>query len=443
MDQYSRGYNPNWYSHKYNQDNKNGNNSKINKNTYDLKQKSDYNYYNRSSNSKSGYNERSYDYNNGNIGLSRDSKDRIKYYEPEGSSNQWNSSSNSSSTSNRNSFYRPNQRLSSGLSMKKIESITSEQSLPRSNSVPKLNSSTLGYFKTPNRIDINSHTRTYTSEKYYDEKPKENYLTNSNSKTSSDNTNKFDQEFPALGATKKTETPKFSRPYSQNYSITGSNLNNNSGSSTNTWSNSTSQTSNNGYKSYNSIVNNRLSNGNSNLSNGNASRTWDKKSNSYDSPQSQRTDSTASNNYSSNNYSNENSYNNQNQSVGTSYNGSNTNSLSSTPTPITSVSVNGGFAAAAAVSSTINTNVESSNSELMKLRQLVPKVSSQSSRSKNNYSRAKANQTRPLATQNRRSTTPVGLKISLSSDVINSISSSKLHTSAPSSPKSSKQYINT
>lgn len=155
MDQYSRGYNPNWYSHKYNQDNKSGNNSKLNKNSYDLKQKSDYNYYNRPLNSKSGYNERSYDYNNnGNIGISRDSKERVKYYEPESTSNQWSTSSNSSSTSNRNSYYRPNQRLSNNISMKKMESIISDQSLPRSNSVPKLNSSTLGYFKTPSRIGI-------------------------------------------------------------------------------------------------------------------------------------------------------------------------------------------------------------------------------------------------------------------------------------------------
>jgi len=148
MDQYSRGYNQNWYSHKYSQDNKGGNTSKINKGSYDLKPKSDYNYYSRS-NSKSNYNDRNYDYNNGNIGLS---KDRVKYYEPESTSNQWSTSSNSSNTSNRNSYYRPNQRLSSGISMKKMESLASEQTLPRSNSVPKLNSSTLGYFKTPNRI---------------------------------------------------------------------------------------------------------------------------------------------------------------------------------------------------------------------------------------------------------------------------------------------------
>ncbi|OUM59082.1 hypothetical protein PIROE2DRAFT_15496 [Piromyces sp. E2] len=467
MDQYSRGYNPNWYSHKYSQDNKGGNNSKINKNSYDLKSKSDYNYYNRS-NSKSNYNERNYDYNNGNIGLSRDSKDRVKYYEPESTSNQWSTSSNSSNTSNRNSYYRSNQRLSTGISMKKMESLTSEQSLPRSNSVPKLNSQTLGYFKTPNRIDVNPHSRTYTSEKYYDEKSKENYLPSNNSKIPSENVNKFDQEFPALGATKKTEPPKYSRPYSLNYSSIGSNSNNNSLSSNNTWSNTSSQASNNGYKSYNSIVNNRLSNGNSNLNNANNNRPWDKKSSNYDSPQSQRTDSTvsspyensnstlssivsqsiknnglSSNNYSNNNYSNDNSYNNQNSSIGNTYNGSNSNSLSSTPTPISAVSVNGGFAAAAAVSSTTNTNVESSNFELMKLRQLVPKVNSQSSRSKSNYSRVKGNQTRPLATQNRRSTTPVGLKISLSSDVINGISSSKLHTSAPSSPKSSNNSSST
>ena len=44
-------------------------------------------------------------------------------------------------------------------------------------------------------IDINSHSRTYTSDKYYDEKSKENYLPNNSSKISSDNTNKFDQEF--------------------------------------------------------------------------------------------------------------------------------------------------------------------------------------------------------------------------------------------------------
>jgi len=38
--------------------------------------------------------------------------------------------------------------------MKKMESLVSDQSLPRSNSVPKLNSSTLGFFKTPNRIGM-------------------------------------------------------------------------------------------------------------------------------------------------------------------------------------------------------------------------------------------------------------------------------------------------
>jgi len=145
MDQYSRGYNPNWYPHKYNQDNKNGNNSKINKNSYDIKSKSDYNYYNRPINSKSGY-------NNGNVNISRDSKDRAKYYEPESTTNQWNSSSTSINSSNRNSYYRPNQRYSNTIPNKKIESLTAEQSLPRSNSVPKLNSSTLGYFKTSNRM---------------------------------------------------------------------------------------------------------------------------------------------------------------------------------------------------------------------------------------------------------------------------------------------------
>jgi len=199
------------------------------------------------------------------------------------------------------------------------------------------------------------------------------------------------------------------------------------------------------------------------MNNSNVGRPWDKKSNSisYDSSQS-RTDSTVSSPYdnststlssivsqsiknnglsnSSNNYNNSysnNSTNNQSSTGTGSYNTSNSNSLSSTPTPISSVSVNGGFAAAAAVNSTSSSNVESSNSELMKLRQLVPKVSSQTSRSKTNYSRVKVTQTRPLSTQNRRATTPVGLKVSLSSDVINGLSSSKLHTSAPSSPKSS------
>lgn len=470
MDQYSRGYNPNWYSHKFSQDNKGGNNSKINKNSYDLKPKSDYNYYNRPINSKSGYNERSYDYNStGNLGISRDSK---KYYEPESISGPWGSSSTSSNTSNRNSYYRPNQRLSNTLSMKKMESLNSDQSLPRSNSVPKLNSSTLGYFKTPNRIDINQHSRTYTSEKYYDEKPKENYLPNTNSKTSTDSANKFDQEFPALGTSKKTE-PKYSRPYSLNYSSISSNSNNNNNNTTsstnNTWSNtsSNSQSSNTGYKPYNSIVNNRVSTSN-NSSNTNTVRPWEKKSNSISSydTQSQKNESSISSQYenshstlssivsqsiknnnlsnSNNTYSNSNSYSNDNSSNNisnsnnnSSHTVSNTSSLSSTPTPISVVSVNGGFAAAAAGSSTSNTNVESSNSELMKLRQLVPKISSQSSRSKSNYSRVKVNPPRPLATQNRRATTPVGLKVSLSSDIINGISSSKLHTSAPSSPKSS------
>jgi len=151
MDQYSRGYNPNWYSHKFSQDNKNGSNSKINKNSYDVKSKSDYSYYNRPVNSKSGYNERNYDYNNGNLNISRDSKDRAKYYEPESTVNQWNSS-NSINSSNRNSYYRSNQRFSNTIPNKKIESLAAEQSLPRSNSVPKLNSSTLGYFKTSNRM---------------------------------------------------------------------------------------------------------------------------------------------------------------------------------------------------------------------------------------------------------------------------------------------------
>lgn len=454
MDQYSRGYNPNWYPHKYNQDNKNGNNSKINKNSYDIKSKSDYNYYNRPINSKSGY-------NNGNVNISRDSKDRAKYYEPESTTNQWNSSSTSINSSNRNSYYRPNQRYSNTIPNKKIESLTAEQSLPRSNSVPKLNSSTLGYFKTSNRMDINPHTRTYTSEKYYDEKPKDNFLSNNNSKITTDNSNKFDQEFPALGASKKNES-KFSRPYSLNYSSAGSNSsNNNSAISNNTWSNSTSTSqssnSNSGYKPYNSIVNNRLSTGNTNL---NSSRPWNKKSNSLNyesSQQPQRSDSAASspsetssstlssivsqsiknnnlNNNNSNTYSSDISLNNTSVNGG-SQNNSNTNSLTSTPTPMSSV--NGGFAAAAAVSSNSNTNVESSNSELMKLRQLVPKVSSQSSRSKSNFSRVKVNSTRPLSTQTRRSATPVGLKVSLSNDVINNISSTKLHTSAPSSPKSS------
>jgi len=465
MDQYSRGYNPNWYSHKYNQENKNGNNSKLNKNSYDLKQKSDYNYYNRSINSKSGYNERNYDYNNGNLGISRDSKERVKYYEPENISSQWSTSSNSSNNSNRNSYYRPNQRLSSTISMKKMESLVSDQSLPRSNSVPKLNSSTLGYFKTPNRIDVNSHSRTYTSDKYYDEKSKENFLPNNNNKASIDSTNKFDQEFPALGTTKKPET-KYSRPYSLNYSSINSNSNNNNTiSSTNTWSNSSSnsQSNNNiGYKSYNSIVNNRLSSGNNNLSN--SVRPWDKKSNNsgYELQQSQKSDSTVSSPYENSNstlssivsqsiknnnllnsnsgYSNSTSNSNDSTSnmINTSntYSSNNSNSLSSTPTPPAStVPVNGGFAAAAAVSSTTNTNVESSNSELMKLRQLVPKISSQTSRSKSNYSRVKVNPTRQLSNQTRRSTTPVGLKVSLSSDVINGLTSTKLHTSAPSSPK--------